>query len=468
MTHKSCDVLVAGAGLAGLAAGVSALERCPGLDVRVACQKQGPSGSSFTNRNDSLGMVVCQNSDEMDAFVKAALDLEDPGTLREPLVRIMAGGSEAFFLNLVESGFHFRTDGSGNLLRVPCCFLREPPLAFVFDHLISAFDAMKRRFLSAGGTLIQGICLKDLILDETGTIQGALFEETETGRHLAVRSKATVLATGGAAGLFQRHLSAGENLGFATALMAGCGVPLVNMPFVQFLWVDTKTLEHWPCWDLAQPGVGVGPSGDIRTPPEITALCDQRSRHVPMAHGLEDSALDRFLLSVRNPDGTVSISTPEKGRFTVAAFAHAMNGGAAIDEHGKTALEGLYACGECAGGMHGANRVGGAMVLATQVFGSRAGAAAAEFAAHPFRSFGGGFSDRVQDRLAGFQRDDREWLSGLSTVRQILDTIAGPWPSPVLAEADRKLARLRETARDWRLKLALETAGTITGAGSPT
>ena len=460
---KSCDVLVAGSGLAGLAAGVSALERCPGLDVCVACQRPGPSGSSFTNRNDSLGMVVCRDGAERVAFVNAALSLAGPGTLREPLVRIMARASETCFLNLAETGFRFRADGSENLLRVPCCFLREPPLAFVFDHLRSAFDAMKRRFLSAGGTLVSGICLKDLVRDNQGNIQGALFEESETGRHLAVRSKATVLATGGAAGLFHRHLSAGENLGFATALMAGCGVPLVNMPFVQFLWVDTKTLEHWPCWDLARPGVRVGPS-DIQPPPEIKALCDQRSRHVPMAHGLEDSALDRFLLSVRNPDGTVSIWSPEKGRFTVAAYAHAMNGGAAIDEDGRTSLEGLFACGECAGGMHGANRVGGAMVLATQVFGSRAGVAAAEFAAQRPRSSGRGFSLTIQDRLAGFQRDDREWNAGLSAVRQVLDTIAGPWPSPVLAEADRKLARLRETARDWRLKLALEAARTITGA----
>ncbi len=460
-------MLVAGAGLAGLAAGVSALERNPGLCVLVACQKQGPSGSSFTNRNNSLGMAVCRDGDERDLFVRTALDLAGPGIICEPLVRLLACESETCFQALLETGFHFRTGGSETFLRVPCCFLRKPPLAFVFDHLISAFDAMKRRFLSAGGTLIHGICLKDLVRGETGTILGALFEESETGRHLVVRAKSTVLATGGAAGLFQRHVSAGENLGFATALMSGCGVPLVNMPFVQFLWVDTNTLEYWPCWDLARSGVRVGPDGGVRVPPDIMALCNERSRHVPMAHGLQDSAVDGFLLSVGNPDLSVSISTPEKGRFTVAAFAHAMNGGAVIDDHGRTSVQGLFACGECAGGMHGANRIGGAMVLATQVFGSRAGAAASDHAASINRNHDASFAVTAQSRMTLPERNDREWVTGLSALRQILNGISGPWPSSGMTQADQKLARLQKQAVDWRLVLALKTARTITGSGFP-
>ncbi|MDY7002291.1 MAG: FAD-binding protein, partial [Thermodesulfobacteriota bacterium] len=49
---------------------------------------------------------------------------------------------------------------------------------------------------------------------------------------------------------------------------------------------------------------------------------------------------------------------------------------ARIDENGRTSVPGLFAIGECASGMHGANRIGGAMVAATQVFGARAGRAA--------------------------------------------------------------------------------------------
>ena len=57
---------------------------------------------------------------------------------------------------------------------------------------------------------------------------------------------------------------------------------------------------------------------------------------------------------------------------------HYQNGGLVIDEHGETTLEGLYACGEIAGGTHGRNRMMGNSLLECCVFGRRAGRAAAE------------------------------------------------------------------------------------------
>jgi aspartate oxidase len=57
---------------------------------------------------------------------------------------------------------------------------------------------------------------------------------------------------------------------------------------------------------------------------------------------------------------------------------HYQNGGLVIDEHGEMTLEGLYACGEIAGGTHGRNRMMGNSLLECCVFGRRAGAAAAE------------------------------------------------------------------------------------------
>jgi L-aspartate oxidase len=60
---------------------------------------------------------------------------------------------------------------------------------------------------------------------------------------------------------------------------------------------------------------------------------------------------------------------------------HYQNGGLVIDEHGETTVEGLYACGEIAGGTHGRNRMMGNSLLECCVFGRRAGRAAAEKAA---------------------------------------------------------------------------------------
>ena len=60
---------------------------------------------------------------------------------------------------------------------------------------------------------------------------------------------------------------------------------------------------------------------------------------------------------------------------------HYQNGGLVIDEHGETTVEGLFACGEIAGGTHGRNRMMGNSLLECCVFGRRAGKAAAEKAA---------------------------------------------------------------------------------------
>lgn len=66
----------------------------------------------------------------------------------------------------------------------------------------------------------------------------------------------------------------------------------------------------------------------------------------------------------------------------ISPLAHSFNGGVRIDEKASTCIDGLFAAGEVAGGMHGALRLGGNMVTATQVFGKRAGEYAGKRAKH--------------------------------------------------------------------------------------
>jgi fumarate reductase (CoM/CoB) subunit A len=70
----------------------------------------------------------------------------------------------------------------------------------------------------------------------------------------------------------------------------------------------------------------------------------------------------------------------DKQPVEIACFAHAMNGGFRVDEDGETSVKGLFAVGETAGGSHGADRLGGGMLAACQVFGKRAGRAATDWA----------------------------------------------------------------------------------------
>ena len=118
--------------------------------------------------------------------------------------------------------------------------------------------------------------------------------------------------------------------------------------------------------------------GKARTvlPDFFTELTQSRATHCPFAFEFPDNRLGRFVANYLLSDGSVEVVS-DGATFRIAPLAHAGNGGALVDIHGRTSVPNLYACGECATGMHGANRIGGGMVLATQVFGHRAGAHAA-------------------------------------------------------------------------------------------
>ncbi len=136
-----------------------------------------------------------------------------------------------------------------------------------------------------------------------------------------------------------------------------------------------------------------------------------RSTHCPFGYGLPDAALDRFLLDQADALGAAFIQIQREDgrreRLRVALMAQAGNGGAIIDSRARTNIDGLYAVGECATGMHGANRIGGAMVASCLVFGARAGRDAAESLGGPSRNRRE-FEAALARTMQGCCRDIRE------------------------------------------------------------
>ena len=104
-------------------------------------------------------------------------------------------------------------------------------------------------------------------------------------------------------------------------------------------------------------------------------------RHDPDRRGRRELSLPYMLRRYR-AGGIDPLDEP----ILTYPVLHYQNGGLVIDEHSETTVEGLYACGEIAGGTHGRNRMMGNSLLECSVFGRRAGKAAAEKAAHERRS----------------------------------------------------------------------------------
>ncbi len=381
------DVLVLGAGLAGLRAALAAKESRPDASVTLASLRHEPSGSSFANRNRMLGMQVLERPDQAERFVRRAIELASPGRIDPALVACMAAESGQVFQYLRGCGLSFREDGA---LRVPACFFPEQASAALLTDLPRACDLLTRRLDTAGAQRMHGLVCLDLLAErcETPTrVCGALLAPVAGGPALAIPARTVILATGGPAALFERDISGAGSTGCSYALLERAGATLDNAGFLQWMWYVVGG-EFFPIQELVRPGARLltGLGDVLNLPCELTRFGPERGGHCPFGYGLPDAALDCFLAGLAGPDGTVRVALPENATApsewtAIAPAAHAGNGGARIDLDGRTTCPGLFACGECATGMHGANRIGGAMILATQVFGARAGRAAATQAA---------------------------------------------------------------------------------------
>ena len=179
--------------------------------------------------------------------------------------------------------------------------------------------------------------------------------------------------------------------GAGYALAHGAGAALANMEFIQFAMGLKKngTRQFLPYGQLDQPDKIVNSSGsDIleRFPPDggqRSEAVNLRRTHMPFSCRDSSGLVDIAVAEARQSDKYLywNDGGTNGDRFEVDHFAHAFNGGVKINAKAESTVAGLYAAGEVATGAHGADRIGGCMMTATQVFGQRAGHFAARRAA---------------------------------------------------------------------------------------
>ncbi|MDD4952578.1 MAG: FAD-binding protein [Desulfovibrionaceae bacterium] len=375
------EVLILGTGLSGLRAAMAARKAGPSARITVASLARGASGSSFANQNNALGMQVPADDPDREAFVREVLDLAGPGTTRRRLVEVMAAEALPRLRDLEALGLKFRRNADRKLRLATGCFSAARRCA-VFDDLNHAYNQFIKKLDGCEITFLTEQEVLGLVV-EADAIRGAVLSGPK-GEPLPVRAGAVIAALGGPAALYARDMSGPGNTGSSYGLLAEAGAEMANAGFIQFMWAEPEGMA------FVSPARLLGPESRIKTPDdrrldpaEVLAgrgdpdrLRESRAGHCPAGYGLEDACLDEVLIRNLDSEGIARLDTAE-GEVRVGLFAQAGNGGALIDEHGRTKVRGLFACGECATGMHGANRLGGGMVLATQVFGARAGRAAA-------------------------------------------------------------------------------------------
>jgi L-aspartate oxidase len=375
--------LVVGAGLAGIRAALAAKATSSTARVILVSPSSNPHGSSFLNVHNCLGIQVCLNKDEKELFVREAVAIAPPGKIDSALARILAEESRDIFQALLQWGVMVKKDSQGDPVRVKGCFSPVQPRAFILMEMYNFYFKLRKELENQGVEFMPGQVSDILIEDGPGCAKavGAVLKDELGQKEISFNSKAIVLAIGGSTSAHKIFLS---GAGSASLLLHDwCkrnNLEYINSKYTQFVWCKAQDYSDWSILNLACEGACFrDPQGRIKKVSKgLSPFFEMRKTHAPVAYGFDDRAIDSLLINALNREGWVEVFLPGTGWERVVLAAQVSNGGIQINQNGFTGLKGLFACGECAGGMHGANRLGGAMVLAGQVFGKRAGVAAAK------------------------------------------------------------------------------------------
>ena len=443
------DVLVIGGGGAGARAALTAAES----GVRVVLALKGLFGTSGATayRVASVGGFQAATgladpddtpAEHFNDIVRAA-----QGMCNERLARIVATEAPGVLADLVARGVDLDTENDRPVISTGC-FASRPRMYWIRGHGHSIVRVLKPAIAARGVDVRERVIATSLLLAD-GACAGATLLD-RTGRLVAVRARATILCTGGAARLFAPSLVPPEITGDGYALAFRAGAALANLEFMQcgFGVVHPVTYLLAPhLWRLVpELRNGRGEAFLPRYLPAgltVDACASARATHFPFSGRGPDrlidiaahtellegrgTARDAVLVdfrdrSARLPGLPPAVRRrweylrqklgehgmdPEETPVEVSILGHAFNGGVLIDECGRSTLEGLYAAGEAAAGPHGADRLGGNMLMTSQVFGHRAGRAAAQAArTAPPREIDGAALDAEARRLTEMRRPE--------------------------------------------------------------
>lgn len=505
------DVLIIGGGGAALRAAVAACDH----GVRTTVVLKGSTGKcGATVSPDSPGVAwqvadSCSGCDDgpevhFRNIVEAGLGVADPR-----LARILAYETvdrteeiERWGLPFVPDPEHTRRHYSGY-----SCFGDQPRAHGIansgYGHAGDLVRILVEQLRLRRVERYEGVLITDLVVED-GRCAGAVGIGS-CGEILDFRAGAVVLAAGGARQIYPyepgrtRIDTTGD--GYAMAFRAGA--ELTNMEFTQYM------LHPVPPFPLRAPGVfwalcpavknkngedGLAPHLPLGVEPQ--QVMRQRTLHYPFSsrdcskwldialareiragRGTEQGGLyldfSRVDLSQFQPsrpqhlpdDRRRPIQLPDQ-LVQVRPVAHAINGGILINETAESSLSGLFAVGEAATGSHGADRLGGCMVSAGQVFGARAGRFAAEHARscaaagararaalepplERLRSYGQGSCD-AEDVLSALQQAAGQHLvalrtaAGLESLRQRIRELIEQQLPRVAADTTAALRRAVE------------------------
>jgi succinate dehydrogenase / fumarate reductase flavoprotein subunit len=402
------DVLIIGAGGAGLRAAIEALAQ--GASVGVVCKSL--LGKAHTVMAEGGIAAAMANVDAADSWKTHFRDTMRGGKFLNNwrMAQLHAQESPDRVRELEQWGALFDRTESGDILQRAFGGHTFKRLCHVGDRTgLEMIRTLQDRGVQQGIDVYME-CTVTRLLTDNGCVAGAFAYWRENGRFIVFKAKSIVIATGGIGKAWRVTSNSWEYTGDGMALAYEAGAELMDMEFVQF----HPTGMVWP------PGVqGIlvteavrGEGGILRNKagerfmekydPKRMELSTRdvvaRSIYTEVKEGRGTEHGGAYLDISHKPAEYVKKKLPSmyhqfkeladvditKGPMEVGPTCHYMMGGIRVDaETAESTVPGLFAAGEAAAGLHGANRLGGNSLSDLLVFGRRAGLAAA---AHAKRS----------------------------------------------------------------------------------
>ena len=399
------DVLIIGAGGAGLRAAIAATER--GLSVGVVSKSL--LGKAHTVMAEGGVAASMGNVDPDDGWKTHFMDTMRSGKFLNnwQMVEIFTKEAPDRVYELEQWGALFNRTEEGKISQRPFGGHTYRRLCHVGDRTgLEMIRTLQEKTLATDTRVYMETTVTRLFKNDEGRVVGALAYTRESGRFIHFKAKAVVMATGGWGRNYKVTSNSWEGTGDGAVLAFDAGAELVDMEMVQF----HPTGMVWP------PGVrgllvteGVrGEGGVLRNSegerymenydPEKMELSTRdvvaRANYTEVTEGrgsphggvyldithLGYNGIMKKLPTMYEQFKNLADIDISQEPMEVFPTIHYVMGGIKVDpETCETNVPGLFAAGECAGGLHGANRLGGNSLSDLLVFGRRAGEGAAEY-----------------------------------------------------------------------------------------
>src|ERR671910_1782078 len=400
------DVLVIGAGGAGLRAAIAAAEH--GLSVGIVTKSL--LGKAHTVMAEGGIAASVGNVDPDDSWRQHFIDTLRSGKFLNNwrMAEIFAKEAPDRVYELEQWGALFNRTEEGKISQRAFGGHTYRRLCHVGDRTgLEMIRTLQERTLATDARVYMETTVTRLFKNDEGRVVGALAYTRESGRFIHFKAKAVVMATGGWGRNYKVTSNSWEGTGDGAVLAFDAGAELVDMEMVQF----HPTGMVWP------PGVrGLLVTEGVRG--EGGVLRNSEGKRY-----MENYDAENMELSTRDVVARANYTEVQEGRgsehggvyldithlgyngimkklptmyeqfknladidisqepMEVFPTIHYVMGGIKVDaENCQSNVPGLFAAGECAGGLHGANRLGGNSLSDLLVFGRRAGEGAAEYA----------------------------------------------------------------------------------------